>query len=788
MRVFVDRSSLEVTSDIGDALRARLDAADHLILLASIESASSRWCDEEVRHWLATKGPDTLLIVLSDAQGAIVWDSAGGGLDRERTTALPPSLIDALDDEPLWLDLSWSEEQGHVGLELRNPVFADAVATLASAITGTPKDELEGEDVRQHRTFRRIRAAAVSGLVVLTIAATVMTIVAVQNAREADSNFQEARSRELAVRTLATVDRSPETAVLTAVEAMFPGDVDQRAVAEGPGRTDQAEHALGVALRSFTGGADPFVDVIETPATAIAVTPDGRTIATGSPTSTVVLYDIASGDRQSAWDGPRPSDKPTFADLIRFNSDGTWIVAVGPPESVVPVWPPAGDLADVRTWDVFGRFVTRNAVPVSGRRSVNLSQDGRFTFAGTETGDLIWTDNESELLGGGFDETRLPNTISRPGQAPVVESVALAKGWLLLVGADGSLELMLPDSLPDAPAASSVPAIGLGEVVGVTAAADGSVVAVETVDAGARSMTIAQFADGTFEMVKEFEIERTAEWSELTSPTLSLADDRALAMLGAWPAGSGEVRDGLVTVVDVFSGGVVDQIDAPTGVTVQWLPGRSVLAIGSPSDVRFEVAVDLVGFDSEDVSTPVVVDQFDAECDGDGSGGVPPDVGVGAEEVTRVEFCGGHLVGFENGDLRRYDETGRRVERLRSPHESAVRSIAFDESGSLMVTASPLGDDADAFEFVVWETATWSVLDRRAVFGVDPWDRIVFGDTGRRIVGLAGDRQFAAWPNVDPSLACTVVSDEAITAFEQAEAARSGVETFTSACRRAGER
>ena len=40
----------------------------------------------------------------------------------------------------------------------------------AAPIHGIPKDQLEGEDIRQHRKARRLRRAAVTGLVLLTVA------------------------------------------------------------------------------------------------------------------------------------------------------------------------------------------------------------------------------------------------------------------------------------------------------------------------------------------------------------------------------------------------------------------------------------------------------------------------------------------------------------------------------------------------------------------------------------------------------------------------------------------
>jgi len=771
MRVFLDRSSLELTSDIGDALRARLDDAEHLILLASIESAASRWCDEEVRHWLATKGPATLLIVLTDAEGDIVWDAAAGRFDRSRTTALPPSLLDAFEDEPLWLDMSWAEQNGHVGLALRNPVFADAVATLASAMTGTPKDELEGEDVRQHRTFQRLRAAAIAGLVVLTIGAAVMTVVAILNENAAQANRREAQSRELAVRALSTADTAPEVAVLSAVEAMFPGDVDARDLADGSGETDEAAHALGVALRALVGGGAPFVAEIDSPASALAVTPDGRTVAAGSSEDPVALFDIATGTELVRPGAPEP-----VAELIRFNGDGTWVVAGAPSGS-------DDGLVVVTSWDVFGRSETSNAVPDAGIRSVSISLDGWFTFAGVETSLLRVSNDSAELPADlGFD-SRAPTELQRDGTSPIVETVPLAAGWILVVSEDGSLELLRPEPLPSGCATSvSEPTIGRGPVVGITSSADGGQVAVETTDGARRFVTVAAFDDGCFTAAVEFEIERFDAPSGLTSATIALDADRALALLGAAPVDDAGVGSDVV-VVELAAGRVVDRLAAAGAAVVEWLPGRSVLAIGSRDGVRFEVARGLLGFDPRQPNgtwNPV------PPVDGD-AGTSDPDLGFGAQPTAEATFVDGTIVGFENGDLRRYDRAGGLDERLSSPHRTPISGLAFDEDASLMVSSAPASTgDGTVIEFAVWETATWSVLDRRTstggTAGLGATAGVLVSDDDRRLI-VSGLSAPEVWPNVDAELACELVSDEAMTTFEATR-----LDGGESACRRAGVR
>ena len=69
--------------------------------------------------------------------------------------------------EPRHLDLVWAQSQDD--LDLRNTRFRDAVADLAAPIHGIPKDELESEDVRQHRKALRLRRGSVAALLLLVV-------------------------------------------------------------------------------------------------------------------------------------------------------------------------------------------------------------------------------------------------------------------------------------------------------------------------------------------------------------------------------------------------------------------------------------------------------------------------------------------------------------------------------------------------------------------------------------------------------------------------------------------
>jgi hypothetical protein len=90
MRVFRDQTNLALSDRLRSSIEQALDESEYFILLASLQAAQSQWVRREVAHWLSTKSPGTLMIVLTS--GEIVWDDAAQDFDWNRTTALPPDL------------------------------------------------------------------------------------------------------------------------------------------------------------------------------------------------------------------------------------------------------------------------------------------------------------------------------------------------------------------------------------------------------------------------------------------------------------------------------------------------------------------------------------------------------------------------------------------------------------------------------------------------------------------------------------------------------------------------
>jgi hypothetical protein len=71
LEVFRDQTGLAVTPALWPSICAALDGSEWFVLLACPEAARSDWVGKEIERWLATKGTEGILPVLTD--GAWVW-------------------------------------------------------------------------------------------------------------------------------------------------------------------------------------------------------------------------------------------------------------------------------------------------------------------------------------------------------------------------------------------------------------------------------------------------------------------------------------------------------------------------------------------------------------------------------------------------------------------------------------------------------------------------------------------------------------------------------------------
>ena len=318
VRIFRDESSLSANPHLWSSITDALDMSGWFVLLLSPDAASSEWVNQEIAYWKTHRDPSRILPVVTD--GEFGWDSGDVSGD-----AVPDQLRAVFEAEPRWVDLRWAKDEDQ--LDLKDPRFADAVADIASALRGIPKDDLASEEVRQYR--RTVRTAWSAGGLVLALAVVAVwagilsarnaaeaerqTEIAVQNEQRAEANAaaeaearaeaddqrvlaeraeaeaviqaQLARSREFAASAIGVLDRDPELATLLALYA----------IQQAPDGSEQPLEVINALWQA--GGSNRLVDVYESAGLSnLSLSKDGSRLAVTAAPQELRLLDTSTGE------------------------------------------------------------------------------------------------------------------------------------------------------------------------------------------------------------------------------------------------------------------------------------------------------------------------------------------------------------------------------------------------------------------------------------------------------------------------------------------------------------
>ena len=214
VRVFRDASVMTASADLWDSIRGPLEESRWFVAVISPASAASPWVAREIAWWVENRGTDQLLVVLAD--GTCLWDTAAGDWAVD-ATAVPAPLRHAFDGEPRWVDATWTAGQSQ--LARRDGRLIELLAEIAAPVQGTTKDAIVGEELRQHRRTVRTAVTAASLLFVLTIAAVIGALIALDQRDKAETRREEALSQSLASQATDLEKSRPDLGILLAVEA-----------------------------------------------------------------------------------------------------------------------------------------------------------------------------------------------------------------------------------------------------------------------------------------------------------------------------------------------------------------------------------------------------------------------------------------------------------------------------------------------------------------------------------------------------------------------------------------
>ena len=428
LRVFCDRRAMDPAEGLWTTIRQALDASRFLILVASPGAAGSSWVGREVDHWRQT-GPRRPILIVRTA-GEIVWDPAAGDFDWERTTALPRALSGWFTEEPQWVDLP----SGSGGLSLRDPAFQDAVATLAASLHGRPKEDLLGEDVRQHRSAQSFRRAMWAALSVVALVAVGAAVWASAERSNAIGQRDKALASSLVSEARTVQDTQPGLArqLLATAHDLAPTPQAKSAVVAA----DEIPRELTMQASALAYDAD---------GTVLAVARSGRSESGPYPeiVSHVWLYDAETLEVLHDRSLESHEDIPE----LQFAADGLLVLSHGDDILVMDVSDPRAPVEH-----------TRYSAPSVLGNVLDVAPDGQTLAAGSRDGTIrLWS------LANPADE---PLVVSSPCTAEDgVHQVRFARSGSLLatgcgLGPDATLKLWnVGDPRPMAQASATVDGI-----------------------------------------------------------------------------------------------------------------------------------------------------------------------------------------------------------------------------------------------------------------------------------------------------------------------------------------
>lgn len=358
LRVFRDDTNLEVSPDLWGKIVEALDRSRFLIVVLSPMAAESYWVNREVSYWLEHGGRDRLLIVL--AAGQLHRDDEQARFDPQTSDAALPALTQpgVLEAEPFYIDVSQNAPWDPRAATLREKITA-----LAAPVHGIPKDQLASDDLREQRRFRRLRAAASAGLVLLTVIAVMAATVAVVQRQHAI----EQRNAAIALRLDAEAQSILTGARPGSDARAFQELLAARQIGPHPRRPDDGP-ILDALVEGFS-----TIKVFDTqrPVNFMAMNPTGDRLITSSRPGGVLIWNPNTGKKIG--------DAEYTGNGVAFSPDGSrFAMATGG--------------GDVEMWDIHtGHLVRTFTGPTQASTRVRFSPDGRRIAAGALDGTAwVW--------------------------------------------------------------------------------------------------------------------------------------------------------------------------------------------------------------------------------------------------------------------------------------------------------------------------------------------------------------------------------------------------------------
>ena len=270
--VFRDRDELAVSADLGQRIEEALTRSRYLIVVCSPSAAASTWVNKEIAFFKSLGRGDRIFSLIVGGE-PFASEVAG----REAEECFPTALR---------VDLS---EDGALSTARVEPLAADlraggdgpdgAVLKLIAGILGVGLDALRQRDLERRND--RLRRLLLGSLVALAFVAA-LGVFAILQQRRAEEQSRVSLSRQLAAQGLSLIPSNDELPLLLSLEGLRAAN------------TAEARQTLYQALTARPHPIALLRPLKDTSWTAVAASPDGTTLVSGSSDGHLAFWDLAA--------------------------------------------------------------------------------------------------------------------------------------------------------------------------------------------------------------------------------------------------------------------------------------------------------------------------------------------------------------------------------------------------------------------------------------------------------------------------------------------------------------
>lgn len=228
--IFRDERKIPLSSSLSEEILTGLRNSNHLIIIASKNSANSNWVKEEIINWHSLN---------KDAEGYITrfnfiliddvveWDNKDQVFDKLKTTALPSFEKKIFKHLPLWADIRHYCKFGKI--QTNNANYQWEIAKIKAYLLGKKPDEIIDEVSRGRRFFQGVISVIITLLSILTMYAYQQKKIANEKAQLAMLSEAEAKKqRDSAMQSETEAQKQRDSAILAKIEARTNLEVAQR--------------------------------------------------------------------------------------------------------------------------------------------------------------------------------------------------------------------------------------------------------------------------------------------------------------------------------------------------------------------------------------------------------------------------------------------------------------------------------------------------------------------------------------------------------------------------------